>query len=171
MVRCNAVWLLFNLMGLRTRQLLSKRYAGFEWMLKILVDGVKGQTCSSHSLSRQLEVLELAACKTLASDPPELNLINALRAAHEGIGCTTLVNRFKRAIACADRARKQALGLQAGVCVLGGRCQSSWPLFRRGDRLISIACKRIHNGGSIVAGLHGQTSGRANAGQDAGPGR
>ena len=51
-----------KLMGLRTRQLLSKRYAGFEWMLKMLVDGVKGQTCSH---SRLANAAELAACKTL----------------------------------------------------------------------------------------------------------
>ena len=35
-------WMLLKLMGLRYAAI-AKRYAGFEWMLKMLVDGVKGQ--------------------------------------------------------------------------------------------------------------------------------
>ena len=52
MVRCNAAWLLFKLMGLRYAAIVSKRYAGFEWMLKMLADGVKGQTCSPDSRAK-----------------------------------------------------------------------------------------------------------------------
>ena len=64
MVRCNAAWLLFKLMGLRYAAIVSKRYAGFEWMLKMLVDGVKGQTCS---LTQPIFAgAELADCETLA---------------------------------------------------------------------------------------------------------
>ena len=41
-------WMLLKLMGLRYAAI-AKRYAGFEWMLKMLVDGVKGQTCSTQA--------------------------------------------------------------------------------------------------------------------------
>ena len=47
MVRCIAAWLLFKADGLALRgNCFCKRYAGFEWKLKMLLDGVKGQTCS-----------------------------------------------------------------------------------------------------------------------------
>ena len=38
-----------KLMGLRYAAMFSKRYVGFEWMLKMLVDGVKGQNVQPHT--------------------------------------------------------------------------------------------------------------------------
>ena len=64
-------WMLLKLMGLRYAAI-AKRYAGFEWMLKMLVDGVKGQAVQ-HTQPIFCRRAELASCKTLAIfdfDPP-----------------------------------------------------------------------------------------------------
>ena len=64
-VRCNAVWLLFTLTGLRYAAMLSTLYAGFERMLEMLVDGVKGQR-AAYTACFVAEPAELASRKTLA---------------------------------------------------------------------------------------------------------
>ena len=83
-------------------------------MLKMLVDGVKGQTYSSHG--RFPTAAELAYGKILAGqESNQKEEVNEVR-----------------------------FGLQAGVCVLGeGAVRAVGPSFRCGDRLIRY-CLRAH---------------------------